>query len=85
MYRENIHHADLENGYYLNPILDGDYPDPAVFRENDDYYLCISTGNYLPGLTIFHSKDLVNWQWLCSPLKDFELAAWAPLVLLRHT
>lgn len=81
MYRENIHHADLENGYYLNPILDGDYPDPAVFRENDNYYLCVSTENYLPGLTIFHSKDLVNWQWLCSPLKDFELAAWAPDIL----
>lgn len=56
MYKENVHKADLGNGYFMNPILDGDYADPAVFREGEDYYLCVSTGPYLPGLTIFHSK-----------------------------
>ena len=25
MYRETVHKADLQNGYYMNPILDGDY------------------------------------------------------------
>ena len=46
MYLENIHKSDLGNGYYMNPILNGDYPDPAVFRDGDDYYLCVSTASY---------------------------------------
>ena len=33
MFQELVHKADLGNGYYLNPILDGDYADPAVFRD----------------------------------------------------
>lgn len=84
MFRENVHKADLGNGYYLNPILDGDYADPAVFREGDNFYLCVSTGSYLPGLTIFHSKDLVNWSILCNPLRKFgenSFEAWAPDIL----
>lgn len=81
MYKENVHKADLDNGCYRNPILDGDYADPAVFRDNEDYYLCVSTGRYLPGLTILHSKDLVNWQIICNPLKDFTRSVWAPDIL----
>lgn len=78
MYKESVMKPDLGNGYYINPILNGDYADPAVFREGENYYLCVSTGNYLPGLTIFHSKDLVNWAILHNPLKDFYLSSWAP-------
>ena len=30
MFKELVHKADLGNGYYRNPILDGDYRnDPA--------------------------------------------------------
>lgn len=78
MFRELVHKADLNNGYYMNPILDGDYADPAVFREGEDYYLTVSTGEYYPGLSIFHSKDLVNWVLLCHPLKSFDKGVWAP-------
>lgn len=81
MFRENVHKADLHNGYYLNPILDGDYPDPAVMREGSDFYLCVSTADYFPGLTIFHSTDLVNWHTLCHPLKQFDVPVWAPDIL----
>lgn len=78
MFQELVHRADLGNGYYKNPILDGDYADPAVFREGEDYYLTISTGEYLPGLSIFHSRDLVNWELLCHPLRKFSGGVWAP-------
>lgn len=81
MFKELVHKADLGNGYYMNPILDGDYADPAVFRDGEDYYLTASTGEYLPGLTIYHSRDLVNWEILCHPLKDFEGSVWAPDLL----
>ena len=42
-------------------ILDGDCPDPAVFREGDTFYLTYSSGPYYPGLPICSSTDLVNW------------------------
>lgn len=81
MYQDTFYHADLGNGFYQNPILNGDYADPAVFRDGEDFYLCVSTANYLPGMTIFHSKDLVNWEVLCNPLQDPSLEAWAPDIL----
>ena len=81
MFQELVHKADLGNGYYLNPILDGDYADPAVFRDGETYYLTVSTGEYRPGLSIFQSGDLVNWKLICHPLHGFTGAAWAPDIL----
>ncbi|MFD1757588.1 glycoside hydrolase family 43 protein [Rufibacter sediminis] len=46
---------------FLNPILTGFYPDPAICRVGEDYYLILSSFAYYPGVPIFHSKDLVNW------------------------
>ncbi len=46
---------------YRNPILQGFYPDPAILRVGQDYYLVNSTFTYFPGLPVFHSRDLVNW------------------------
>ena len=48
-------------GQYTNPILAGFYPDPSLCRVGDDYYLVNSTFSYFPGIPVFHSKDLVNW------------------------
>lgn len=50
------------NQTFQNPILKGFYPDPSVCRVGDDYYLVTSSFEYFPGVPIFHSKDLVNWQ-----------------------
>ncbi len=47
---------------YHNPIIPGFYSDPSVCRVGDDYYLITSTFEYFPGVPIFHSKDLVNWE-----------------------
>jgi xylan 1,4-beta-xylosidase len=46
---------------YLNPILAGFYPDPSIVAVNDDFYLVNSSFCYFPGIPVFHSKDLVNW------------------------
>jgi xylan 1,4-beta-xylosidase len=45
-----------------NPILSGFYPDPSICRVKEDYYLVNSSFSYFPGVPIFHSKDLANWQ-----------------------
>ncbi len=47
-----------------NPILPGFYPDPSIVSVGDDYYLVNSSFEYFPGVPIFHSRDLVNWEQL---------------------
>jgi alpha-N-arabinofuranosidase len=47
---------------FTNPILAGFYPDPSICRVGSDYYLVNSTFSYFPGITIFQSKDVVNWK-----------------------
>jgi xylan 1,4-beta-xylosidase len=53
--------ADLGDGRFLNPILPGDFADPTVLRDGDDFYLTHSSFEAAPGLLIWHSRDLVNW------------------------
>lgn len=45
-----------------NPVLPGCYPDPSICRVGDTYYLVTSTFEYLPGLPVFRSRDLVSWE-----------------------
>lgn len=52
----------LKEGEFYNPILQGCYPDPAITRKGDDYYMVCSSFAMFPGVPIFHSKDLVNWK-----------------------
>lgn len=47
-------------GYY-NPIIRGFAPDSTILNDDGDYYITVSSFEYLPGIPIFHSKDLVNW------------------------
>ena len=69
---------DAEKSYYMNPILGGDYPDPTIVRDGNDYYMTHSAFNYLPGLTIFHSKDLVRWEPISVALTRYLGSVWAP-------
>jgi alpha-N-arabinofuranosidase len=54
--------SNKESRTFNNPILPGFYPDPSICRVEDDYYLVTSSFVYFPGIPIFHSKDLVNWE-----------------------
>jgi xylan 1,4-beta-xylosidase len=51
----------LKTDEFYSPILQGCYPDPSITRKGDDYYLVNSSFAMVPGVPIFHSKDLVNW------------------------
>ncbi|MBQ9412605.1 MAG: glycoside hydrolase family 43 protein [Oscillospiraceae bacterium] len=53
-----------------NPILPGFNPDPCVCRRGDDYYLAVSTFEWLPGLPVYHAKDLKHWELLTHILTD---------------
>ncbi len=75
--------ADLGNGFYLNPIVAGDHPDPSILREGSDYYMTFSSFDAYPGLVIWHSKDLVNWQPIGPALFKNVGSVWAP-ELIKH-
>ncbi len=70
--------ADLGDGTFQNPILAGDYADPSVLKEGDDYYLVHSSFLNTPGLLVWHSRDLVNWQPLGPALRQPVGSVWAP-------
>lgn len=52
----------LKANEFHNPILQGCYPDPAICRKGDDFYMVCSSFAFFPGVPIFHSQDLVNWK-----------------------
>lgn len=52
----------LADDEFYTPILQGCYPDPAITKKGDDYYMVVSSFVMFPGVPIFHSKDLVNWK-----------------------
>jgi xylan 1,4-beta-xylosidase len=58
---EGQRQADLGNGTFLNPIIAGDYPDPSILKDGDDYFMTHSSFDASPGLVLWHSRDLVNW------------------------
>ena len=53
-----------------NPILPGFNPDPCICRKGDDYYMAVSSFEWFPGIPVYHSKDLKNWELLTHVLTN---------------
>lgn len=53
-----------------NPILPGFNPDPCICRKGDDYYMAVSSFEWFPGIPVYHSKDLKNWELHSHVLTD---------------
>ncbi|MGN0854491.1 MAG: glycoside hydrolase 43 family protein [Kiritimatiellia bacterium] len=64
---------DNGDGTYTNPIIDNDAPDSEILRVGDDFYYQQSTFHFFPGNTIYHSKDLVNWQPVAHAIPNYDL------------
>ncbi|MFV0505723.1 MAG: glycoside hydrolase family 43 protein [Bacteroidales bacterium] len=58
----------LKEGQYYNPVLQGYYPDPSVCKRGEYFYLVTSTFSNFPGLPIFRSTDLINWDQIGNAL-----------------
>ncbi|WP_282456188.1 family 43 glycosylhydrolase [Chitinophaga sedimenti] len=54
--------GDQGNGTYRNPVVPADFSDIDCIRVGNDYYAISSTFQFSPGMTILHSRDLVNWE-----------------------
>jgi arabinan endo-1,5-alpha-L-arabinosidase len=78
-------------GTYANPVLDCDFPDPAVIRAPDGFYYAYATQSQRGGewinIQVARSPDLIHWEQLGDALPqkpDWASATqdfWAPYVL----
>jgi arabinan endo-1,5-alpha-L-arabinosidase len=76
---------------YVNPVLDEDFPDPAVIHATDGYYYAYATQTLRDGkwinIQVARSRDLVHWDLLGDALPEKPDWAretqdfWAPYVL----
>ena len=81
----------LAAGTYVNPVLDADFPDPAVILAPDGFYYAYATQTLRDGqwinIQVARSLDLVHWQHLGDALPEKPVWAletqdfWAPFVL----
>lgn len=80
---DNQRVPDLGDGRFLNPLMAGDHPDPTILKDGADYYMTFSTFDSYPGLVIWHSRDLINWQPVGAALTKNIGSVWAP-ELCKH-
>lgn len=62
--------GEQNDGTYRNPIIPADYSDIDCIQVGDDYYAISSTFQFSPGMTLLHSKDLVNWEFCGNIISD---------------
>ncbi|WP_157276827.1 family 43 glycosylhydrolase, partial [Paenibacillus sp. Soil766] len=46
----------------IHTIFAGDYPDPSIVRVGRHYYMTHSSFHYTPGLLVWHSHNLIDWE-----------------------
>ena len=54
----------VPKGGYLNPSIAGFAPDPSICRKGDTYYMVNSSFTFFPGVPIYTSKNLTEWEHL---------------------
>lgn len=55
-----------------NPIFPGFNPDPCICRKGGDFYVAVSSFEWFPGIPIYHSKDLKNWELYSHALQNAD-------------
>ena len=78
-------------GTYINPILDWDFPDPAIIHATDGYYYAYATQTLRDdkwiNIQVARSADLIHWEHLGDALPEKPAWAkdtqdfWAPFVV----
>jgi beta-xylosidase len=64
--------SDNGDGTFTNPPLYADFPDPDIIRVGENFYFATTTFANVPGLTLLHSQDLVNWEYLSHVIERLE-------------
>ncbi|KAH8679606.1 beta-xylosidase [Tricladium varicosporioides] len=55
-----------------NPIISGWNPDPSILRVGNEYFIATSSFEYFPGVPIYRSTDLANWELYSHALTTVE-------------
>lgn len=56
-----------------NPVIPGMAPDPSILRVGERYLIATSTFHWTPGVQIFESFDLANWELIGHALTGGEV------------
>jgi xylan 1,4-beta-xylosidase len=59
-------------------LLMGNWADPSILKDGDDYYLTHSSFEFQPGLLVWHSKDLRSWRPISRAVTNQPGSIWAP-------
>ena len=59
-------------------IFPGDYPDPSILRDGNDFYITHSSFTYFPALLVWHSTDLLHWEPIARTVEDGDYSIYAP-------
>ena len=80
---------------YVNPVLDKDFPDPAILRDADGWFYVFGTQSESDGrmlnVQVARSRDLVQWEHLGDALPEkprwasTKQVIWAPHVIRDTT
>ncbi|MDP6545955.1 MAG: family 43 glycosylhydrolase [Phycisphaerae bacterium] len=65
------------------PLLTGNWADPTILKDGEDYYMTHTSFEFQPGLLIWHSKDLQSWKPVARAVVNQEGSIWAP-DLIKH-
>ncbi|MFS1701874.1 family 43 glycosylhydrolase [Alteromonas sp. AMM-1] len=74
---------EVADHQFRNPVLPGYYPDPTIAKKGDDYYVVNSSFAYTPGLPVFHSKNLTDWELIGYALNRDSQASFEGLGISR--
>lgn len=75
--------ADAARPTQAKPLLIGNWADPTILKDGDDYYMTHSSFEYQPGLLVWHSKELQSWRPICRAVVNQRGSIWAP-DLIKH-
>ncbi|MBN1130911.1 MAG: family 43 glycosylhydrolase, partial [Chitinispirillaceae bacterium] len=56
--------AGIFGATYTNPVINGNWSDPAVVKVDKYYYSISSSFGWQPGLPVMRSSDLLRWEYI---------------------
>lgn len=67
------------------PLLIGNWADPTILKDGDDYFLTHSSFEFQPGLLVWHSTDLRSWKPISRAVVNQAGSIWAPDIIKHES
>ena len=65
---------------YENPIIFGNFADPSILRDGEDYFM-VHGGTAYRSMLLWHSRNLIEWEPLYYVFEGYEGKVWAPEIV----